>query len=233
MLHRWPYFRPFLRLLVPALVLIVSMPVPADAASCAPPPGFVDTPAPAVASGDRLVARTETIEIERNLTVVLAAADKPLKDVVHQTSSLPGVAGDYPLTQGGFGLPGARRMVCLTDGSTLEEQVLERERKDTSYRFRYEVWNYTSKQARPIVYGLGDFLFSEIGPGRTRIVWTYSFALNRHRFPGYLGAVGDFMFRIGFLDRQYADLMRDTLCGYKTAAESERADRARNGSTSH
>jgi len=44
--------------------------------------------------------------------------------------------------------------------------------------------------------------------------------LNRNRFPGYLGGVGDFLFRVGFLDRQYAELMRGTLDGFKTTAES-------------
>jgi hypothetical protein len=190
----------------------------AEAGPCAPPPGFIDTPHPAVVPVDQLVSHVEEITIDRPLSVTLDIVNKPLKDVVHQTSGLPGVAGDYVLTGGEFGAPGSRRVVCLTDGSTLEEQSLEREHSDKSYRFRYVVWNYTTEKARPIVYGLGRFVYSETSPGSTHITWTYSFQLNRERFPGFLGSLGDYLFRVSFLDRQYAELMRGTLEGYKTAA---------------
>jgi len=203
-----------------ALVASIGFYVRPVAATCVPPPGFIDTPHPVVAPVDRLVSHTEEIIINRPLPVTLSAADKPLKDALRRTSALPGVAGDYILTGGGFGTPGTRRLVCLTDGSTLEEQALERERTDKSYRFRYVVWNYTTEKARPIVYGVGEFLYSGIGEGSTRVHWTYSFELNRHRFPGYLGSFGDFLFRVGFLDRQYADLMRGSLKGLKTDTES-------------
>lgn len=191
-----------------------------SAATCVIPPGFIDTPHPAVAPADQLVSHTEQIIINRPLAVVVSAADKPLQNAVHGTNSLPGVAGDVSLTAGEFGAPGSRRLVCLSDGSTLEEQSLEREQNHYSYRFRYVVWNYTTAQARPIVYGVGEFLYSNMSESSTRVHWTYSFALNRHRFPGYLGSVGDFLFHVGFLDRQYADLMRGTLQGLKSDAES-------------
>ena len=190
------------------------------AATCAIPPGFVDTPHPVVAPVDELDSHVEEIIINRPLSVAVNAADKPLQSVVHSTSSLPGVAGDVSLAGEKFGAPGSHRLVCLSDGSTLEEQALVREQDNHSYRFRYVVWNYTTAQARPIAYGLGEFLYSDMGDGSTRVHWTYSFALNRHRFPGYLGSFGDFLFRVGFLDRQYADLMRGTLKGLKTDAES-------------
>lgn len=48
-------------------------------------------------------------------------------------------------------------------------------------------------------------------------------ALNRGRFPGYLGALGDFLLRVTFLDRDYPELMRNTLNGYKLAAEGQKA----------
>jgi len=54
-------------------------------------------------------------------------------------------------------------------------------------RERYVVWSYTSKQARPIEYGVGNFVYSDLGDGRTRIVWTYSFKLKDRELPGYLG----------------------------------------------
>jgi hypothetical protein len=186
---------------------------------CVPPSGFIDTPRPAIADAKDLVSHTEEITINRPLGEVLANSSKPLKDIIHKTSSLPGVSGDRMLTQGTFGAPGSRRLTCLTDGSTLEEEVLQRERTSNSFRFRYVVWNYTSESARPIVYGVGDFHDSDQGGGRTHVVWTYSFMLNRERFPGELGGFGRFLFRVGFLDRQYADMMRATLSGTKTNVE--------------
>ena len=82
---------------------------------------------------------------------------------------------------------------------------------------------FTTKQARPIEYGVGEFHDSEIDAGHTHIVWTYSFTLKDHEFPGYLGALGRYLFRVGFLDRQYAAMMPGTLEASKAAAESEPA----------
>ena len=210
------------KILFAMLVVVVSTGfyVSSSAATCVRPPGFTDTPHPAVAPVDRLVSHSEDIIIDRPVAVVVSAADKPLQDALHHPNSLPGVDDDLSLTNGEFGTPGSRRLVCLSDGSTLEEQALEREQDSHSYRFRYVVWNYTTVKARPIVYGVGEFLYSGLDDGRTRVHWTYSFELNRHRFPGYLGSVGDFLFRVGFLDRQYAELMRGTLKGLKSDAES-------------
>jgi len=190
-----------------------------SARTCVPPSGFVDTPAPAVAAVKELVSHTEEINIDRPLSVVLNSLDKPLEDTIHKTNSLPGVSGSYMLTKGEFGAPGSRRLNCLSDGTSLVEQVLESERNSSTFRFRYVVWNYTTEKARPIEYGVGNFLYSDIGGGRTHVTWTYSFQLNRHRFPGYLGALGAFLFRVRFLDSEYADLMRDVLGGIKSDAE--------------
>ena len=191
----------------------------AAAQTCVPPPGFVDTPAPIVAAVKELVSHAEQLNIDRPLPVVLNSLDKPLQDIIHKTNSLPGVSGSYMLTKGEFGAPGSRRLNCLSDGSTLVEQVLESKRNTSTFRFRYVVWNYTTEKARPIEYGVGDFYYSDIGGGRTHVTWTYSFKLNRHRFPGYLGSLGDFVFRVGFLNHEYADLMRGVLDGIKSDAE--------------
>ena len=214
-----------MKTLIVGLLLVASstQTFAADNGLCTPPHGFIDTPPPAIATADRFVAHTETIVIARNLAAVMEAVDKPLRDVLHSTTSLPCVAGDYPLSSAGFGLPGSRRLVCLTDGGTVEEQVLEKQKSDRSYHFKYEVWNYTTEKARPISFAVGDFRYSEIEPNETRIVWTYSFALNRSRFPGYLGSIGDFLFRVTFLDRSWAEVMRNTLSGYKVSAEGQKA----------
>ena len=85
------------------------------------------------------------------------------------------------------------------------------------------MWNYTTEKARPIVYGIGDFHYSDIGGGRTHIAWTYSFKLREHRFPGNLGALGRFLFHKYFLECEYADLMRGVLNRYKADAEQRTA----------
>jgi hypothetical protein len=194
----------------------------AAAQACAPPPGFVDVPHPILRAPELLVSHTEEITVGQPLAVVLDAASRTdLKDAIHKSGSLPGVSGEYPLNDIPFAMPGARRLVCLSDGSTLEEQVLEQERNQTSSRFRYIVWNYSTRQARPIEYGIGEFRHAEMPGGRTHIVWTYSFKLKDHEFPGYLGALGRYLFRISFLDRQYAAMMRGTLQAGKQAAEQQ------------
>ena len=190
-------------------------------AECAPAPGFVAVPPPPIDRPDGMVSRTETIFVDRPLGTVLRVVNRPLKDALRPTGSLPGVTGTYPLTQGDFERPGSRRLVCLSDGSSTEEQVLTREQGENSYRFRYQVWNYTSRAAGAIRYAVGEFVFTKSAPDSTKIVWTYSFALRGDRFPGYLGRLGDFLFRITFLDRDWAEVMRNVLSGYRTAAGNE------------
>ncbi len=161
------------------------------ASECAPPPGFVDVPHPAIVPAAYMVSHNEEITVHRTIPDFLSSAARTsLKDAIHKAGSLPGVSGEYLLTKTQFGTPGTRRLVCLSEGSTLEEQVLERDQSEHAYHFRYVVWSYTSKQARPIEYGVGKFVYSDVGDGRTRIVWTYSFKLKDHEFPGYLGAFG-------------------------------------------
>ena len=192
----------------------------ASGQSCPLPPGFKDTPHPAIAPLERLVSHTEEITVDRPLAVVLHAVDKPLSETIKSSTSLPGVTGSHMLTEGSFGAPGSRRLNCLSDGSTLVEEVLLQEQRSDSMRFRYAVWNYTSSKARPIVYGVGEFTYSAADNGRTHVRWTYSFQLNRRRLPGMLGSLGDYLFRIAFLDRSYAVMMRGVLVS--TKADSER-----------
>lgn len=193
------------------------------AVRCAPPPGFRDTPHPPPAAIEQLVARTEEIVIGRPLAVVAAAdAATPLEQAVEQGGDLPRVVGTHALTPGPFGAPGTRRLVCLSDGSTLVEQVLVREDAPTASRFRYIVWNYTSKVAAPIHYAIGEFRHAQQPDGSTRVRWTYGFALRADRFPGALGPVGAWLFRATFLDRSYAAMMRGSLAGMKARAEAWR-----------
>ena len=191
-----------------------------SAQSCVPPPGFVDRPHPALVDTNQLAAHTEEITVNRPLAVVLnSGAKTDIKDAIRKAGDLPGVSGHYPLNEIPFGSAGARRLVCLSDGGTLEEQVLEKRQAGDSSVFRYIVWNYTSKQGRPIEYGLGEFHDTALDSTHTHIVWTYSFKLKDDEFPGYLGTLGRALFRWGFLDRQYAAMMRATLAAGKVTAE--------------
>jgi hypothetical protein len=183
---------------------------------CTPPAGFKDTPHPVVAPVDQLVSHTEEVVIAKPLDAVLAEAERTdLNQAIKKADTLPGVAGTRVLTDGDFGEPGSRRLVCLTDWTTTEEQVLERSRTKTQAKFRYVVWNYTTEKARPVLYGVGEFVHTDLGDGRTRVRWTYSFQLRRDVFPGYLGGLGDWLFRVTFLDREYAQMMRRTLAGHE------------------
>jgi hypothetical protein len=187
-----------------------------------PAPGFVDTPHPPIAGPERLVGRTEEIDIARPLAKVLAAVEAmPLADAIDPDAGLPGVVGTYGLTPEAFGPPGTRHLVFLTDGTTVREQVLERTTTATDYRFRYVVWGYTTPAAKPLKYGLGDFHYTAAGPDRTHIRWTYAFELRPDRFPGFLGVgLGGWLLKKAFLDTTYARWLRASLARTKAAAEA-------------
>lgn len=179
---------------------------------CALPQGFKDMPHPEVAPVGQLVSHTEEIVIAKPLQTVLSESQQtPLKQAIKKGDSLPGVAGEHVLTAGVFGQVGSRRLVCLTDGTSTEEQVLLNNQSKNTAEFRYVVWNYTTEKAKPILYGVGDFVWTDLGNGTTRVKWTYSFQLRRDRFPGSMGGFGDWLFRVTFLDRDYAQMMRRSL----------------------
>jgi hypothetical protein len=202
-------------------VVLICLASPANAASeveCAIPAGFIDTPPPDIEPA-MLVQHVEEITINRSLDVVVADGSRtPIEKTMHGTSTLPGVAGTH-LLRGPWPEPGALRVTCLTDGGSTEEQVIANARTGNTHHFRYEVWNYTTPQARPIVYAVGDFLETDLGDGRTSIHWTYEFRLRPNTFPGYLGALGRLLFRKFYLDTRYAELMRGALAVRKASAE--------------
>jgi hypothetical protein len=55
-------------------------------------------------------------------------------------------------------------------------------RDKNSEQFRSVVWNYTSEEARPVLYGVRRFICTELGPEGTRVHWTDWFRLNPNRF---------------------------------------------------
>lgn len=209
-----------LRLLLAYLpvALLASGAAAANDASCALPVSFTHQPAPAIES-TALVSHVEEITIDRPLTAVMAGESaSSLAQTLRKTKSLPGVAGTRVLA-GTWPRPGARRVTCLTDGGYTEEQVLANAREGNIHHFRYEVWHYTTPKARPVDYAVGDFLETDLGNGRTRIRWTYSFRLRPDVFPGDLGAVGRLIFREFYLDTRYAQFMRSALAVRKATAE--------------
>lgn len=189
-----------------------------------PPVGFVDTPHPPVAPAETLVSRTEEAFIDRPFAAVVASVDgTPLSETIDDGGALPGVLGTHVLAVGVFDAPGSRHMIFLTDGTTAVEQMLDKTRTETSYRFRYVVWNYTTKAAKPLRYGLGDFHYTDAGEGRTHVRWTYAFELRGDRFPGFLGPLGAWLLKATFLDGPYAKWMRGTLARIKSNAEARPA----------
>lgn len=169
-------------------------------AACEPPTGFVNPPLPNVGPLEGMISRTEVKEIDRPLADVMKGAARPLEEVIRPTRDLPGVAGTFRLSSGPYGTVGGRRLVCLTDGNIAVEEVLLTESTDDTNRFRYVVWNYTNPKYGDIEYAVGEFIRTQPAPDRTRVNWTYRFALKKGRDPE--------AFRKNFLDTLFADWMR-------------------------
>ncbi len=170
------------------------------------------------------MSHTEEIVINRSLPIVLSAVDKPIKDTIHKSGSLPGVSGEYLLTKAEFGTPGSRRITCLSDGTTLEE----------------ESWGASTTRNR-LVFAT---LCGTIRPRRlaqshmvSGTFFTLTWGTAAHTSHGFIRSssgktnspatserFGRFLFRVRFLDKDYAALMRDVLNGYKTDAEQRPAD---------
>lgn len=194
------------------IVALVSISVLAASAgsaqTCVVPPGFVDTPHPQIAPVEELISHTEEVVIERPLAVVRdLAARTPFR--INRSGDLPGVTGAQRLNQGPF-QAGARRLVCLTDG-TASEEVLVWEQNPGRTRHRYVVWNYTSPIYVPVSYAVGEFVHTAISDTRTHVRWTYAFKLKPEADPG--------SFREKFLDRLWAPYMQNSLAGKKQRAE--------------
>jgi hypothetical protein len=188
--------------------------------ACEPPAGFVNPPRPDIAPIEELVGHTEEIDIARGLSVVVQAGNRPLQEGIRPTRDMPGVSGTFRLTEERFGSVGSRRLVCLTDGSIVVEEVLHSEVHDDRRRFRYVVWNYTSATFSAVDYAVGEFVHTQTAPDKTHINWTYRFALKTDRMPGRLGAFGKFLFRKSFLQREFAEWMRSMLERGRSNAEA-------------
>lgn len=169
--------------------------------ACELPPGFVNPPRPQIAPLEQLMSLTQEKEIALPLADVLRSANRPLR--IDATKDLPGVSGTLRLSEGPYGTVGARRLVCLTDGSTSVEEVLLTESTPQSSRFRYVVWNHTNPKFKNVAYAVGEFVRTQPASDRTNVKWTYRFALK----PG-VSAEEKFRFQKAFLEQEFATWMR-------------------------
>ena len=181
--------------------------------ACEPPPGFVNPPRPEIAPLEQLLIHTEERSIALPLSVVLQRANRPLR--IDATKDLPGVSGTFRLSDGPYGSVGARRLVCLTDGSTSVEEVLLTESNENSSRLRYVVWNHTNPKYRDVAYAVGEFLRTQPSPDRTSVRWTYRFALKSG-----LSAEERSRFQKVFLEQEFAVWMRTQMDRSPSDAEA-------------
>lgn len=181
--------------------------------ACEPPAGFINPPRPAIAPLEQLLSHTEAREIAQPLAVVLQSANRPLR--IDPTKDLPGVSGTFRLSDGPYGSVGARRLVCLTDGSTSVEEVLLTESNSESSRFRYVVWNHSNPKFRNVAYAVGEFVRTQPAPNRTTVTWTYRFALKSGVSPEEKSR-----FQRIFLEQEFAVWMRTQMDRKPSDAEA-------------
>ena len=187
-------------------------------ASCVLPADF-KPPADVFVTAER--HKNLSYEVERIIPIPVSRFQTwinsvSLDSLLRGTKDIPRVAGTVEF--GGISFPsiGARRYVCLADGSSAVEQVVAYQ--ENSY-FAYKVGAYTLPQAQGIEYGYGEFFMEPEGDA-TRLKWRYSFSLKKDRFPGNWGALGRLLFRKTFLDTKYAAFMNGAVDTIKSEAES-------------
>jgi len=180
--------------------------------ACEPPPGFVNPPRPEIAPLEELVGHTEQSVIARGFSDLMKIPSRPLQETIRPMKDMPGVSGTFRLSDGPYGTVGARRLVCLTDGSIAVEEVLLAESHNDSRRFRYVVWNYTREKMRDVDYAVGEFVHSPIAPDKTQVNWTYRFALKEGRDAE--------LFRKSFLESEFAEWMRTLMEQARSRAEA-------------
>jgi len=180
--------------------------------ACEPPPGFVNPPRPEIAPLEELLSHTEQLVIALGFSDLVKIPSRPLEETIRPMKDMPGVSGTFRLSKGPYGSVGARRLVCLSDGSIAVEEVLHTESHSDSRRFRYVVWNYTREKMRDVDYAVGEFVHTPIAPDKTQVNWTYRFALKEGRDPD--------LFRKTFLERDFADWMRTLLEQGRSRAEA-------------
>jgi hypothetical protein len=84
---------------------------------------------------------------------------------------LPAVTGvrDYP---GHWDAAGLARTPVFSDRSTAHETLLQYE---PPARFSYEITGFTNIFGRIVSKAHGEWIFTPVEPGKTRVEWTYTF----------------------------------------------------------
>lgn len=153
--------------------------------------------------GDAVAAREVSFDVAAPRDAFVAAFLRaPLERFIKGSRKLPGVDHTETLTPASFPAVGSVRKVVLNDGNSAHEEVLACDEG----RLRYFVTQYTSPQASPIEWGLGEFTFEPAGD-KTKVTWRYSFKLRSNAFPGWLGGLGRVLFKKTFLETDYAEFM--------------------------
>jgi hypothetical protein len=131
----------------------------------------------------------------------------PLKYFLPGTDKLAGVETTKSLTKNEFPEAGSVRRVILKNGETANEEVVELQ---TGY-FRYKVTDYTTEQAKPLEYGVGEFRFIPVTENSFLLCWKYSFKLKEDKFPGNIGCIGRGIFKKIFVDSDWAEYMDSSI----------------------
>ncbi len=154
----------------------------------------------------KMASRTIRFEVNVNADGFLNRFHEiPLSKLLPGTKELPGVAAITVIANPPFGGVGSRRIICQKDGNTAIEEVIQ---VVPGRSFKYQVWDYSTPSAKPIEYGIGEFVAETIAPNKARVSWTYSFKLRPDRLPGKLGFAGRALFKATFLSNEYADFMK-------------------------
>lgn len=115
--------------------------------------------------------RTATaLTVEAPISVVFGAAcGYDIPAVIKKRGVLPGVL-KVENHQGAWSKPGQVRLLCLSDGSSVREELIEFTPEQS---YAYRVSSFTGPFAALVSEGRGEWNFSQTGPNSTRIDWTY------------------------------------------------------------
>lgn len=151
------------------LIIVVTLSIRQILAPPSTAPDF-SGPKPEIAD-DGYITNSEKVIIDLPLDQYLEWVETQLlEDALTGRNNVPSVVRTE-IIQGSWNEVGARRMIELSDGHYVVEEVLA---KEDPRLFRYQVWGFTNFARFAVDYAIGEFLHEEID-GKTQITWTYSF----------------------------------------------------------
>ncbi|AJY73451.1 hypothetical protein [Paenibacillus beijingensis] len=169
------------------------------------PPDFTG-PRPEIAENG-YITHSEEIIIDMPLDQYLAWVEtQPLEAGLTGQDDIPSVARTE-IIQGTWHEVGARRMIVLSDGHYVAEEVLA----ENPNLFRYQVWGYTNYARFATDYAIGEFQREEVD-GKTHIKWTYSY----HKRSNLTGR-----FLESFVENSWGPYMRQYLQISKEQSEKD------------